>query len=271
MSDQSTSLQQTGKGSAFARYIARFDDGEVIRWAFRGLLAGAVIVVGLDVKALYDRSAELDDMSTGGTVYVEPALPPALRPGGAETTTVDPRENVTLDAEALRQPLRFELRPNGVLAVAGSIDPGSARRLSTELETRGEYVKTVSLNSPGGSLDDAMAMARMVRERGLSTSVEDGAICASSCPLMLAGGTSRTVADKAAVGLHQFYAGSELPTAPAQAMSDAQTTAARISRYLTEMEVDPALWLHALDTPPQSLYYLSREEMERYRLVTTPG
>jgi hypothetical protein len=271
MSDTASTNPQAGKVGAITRYIARFDDGEVIRWAFRGLLAGAVIVVALDVKALYDNRADLDDMQTGGTVYVEPALPPALRPGAAGPTTVDPRENVTLDAEALRQPMRFELQADGVLAVEGSIDPGSAQRLSLELETRGEYVKTVALNSPGGSLDDAMAMARMVRERGLATRVGEGAICASSCPLILAGGTSRSVADKAAVGLHQFYAGTDLPTAPAQAMSDAQTTAARISRYLAEMDVDPALWLHALDTPPQSLYYLSREEMERYRLVTIPG
>lgn len=269
MSDRTSSMTQPGKAGSLVRLLARIDDGQLIRWAFRGLLVGAIVVVGLDVKALYDKGAALGDMATGGTVYLEPALPPALRPGAE--TTVDPRETMTLDAEALRLPMRFELRPNGVLAAEGSIDPGAARRLSAELDARGEYVKTVTLNSPGGSLDDAMSMAKMVRERGLATRVEDGAICASSCPLILAGGVSRTVAEKAAVGLHQFYAGSDLPTAPAQAMSDAQKTAARIARYLTEMDVDPALWLHALDTPPQSLYYLSRDEMERYRLVTISG
>lgn len=270
MSERTSSMTQAGKAGPLARYLARFDDGELIRWAFRGLLAGAVAVVALDVKALYDTGAAVDDMATGGTVYVEPALPPALRPGTG-TTTVDPRDTMTLDADALRLPMRFELRPNGVLAAEGSIDPGAARRLSAELDARGEYVRNVTLNSPGGSLDDAMSMAQMVRERGLATSVEDGAICASSCPLLLAGGVSRTVAEKAAVGLHQFYAGTDLPAAPAQAMSDAQRTAARIARYLAGMDVDPALWLHALDTPPQSLYYLSRDEMERYRLVTIPG
>ena len=60
-------------------------------------------------------------------------------------------------------------------------------------------------------------------------------------------------------------------TAPAQAMSDAQATTARISRHLAEMGVDPALWLHALDTPPQALYYLSPEELADYRLVTKPA
>lgn len=53
-------------------------------------------------------------------------------------------------------------------------------------------------------------------------------------------------------------------------MADAQATTARISRHLAEMGVDPALWLHALDTPPQALYYLSPKELEDYKLVTSP-
>lgn len=248
------------------RYLARFDDGEVIRWAFRGLLVGAIVVLGLDVKALYDsRQTAAGDAA----VFAEPSLPPVAMPGFA-APGLDPREHVTLDDEALRRPLRFELTGDGVMTVQGSIDVGAATRFAAELEARGEYVKFVSLNSPGGSLDDAMAIARLLRERGIGTEVEDGALCASSCPLVMAGGSERRAGEKAAVGLHQFYvaAGNE-PGAPAQAMSDAQATAARIARYLAEMEVDPALWLHALDTPPQALYYLSREELERYRLVTT--
>ena len=44
-------------------------------------------------------------------------------------------------------------------------------------------------------------------------------------------------------------------------MADAQATTARISRHLATMGVDPALWLHALDTPPRALYYFSPDEM----------
>ena len=113
-----------------------------------------------------------------------------------------------------------------------------------------------------------MALAAMLRERGISTEVADGALCASSCPLLFAGGKTRMAGEKAAIGVHQFYAAMDSRTAPAQAMSDAQATTARISRHLTEMGVDPALWLHAMVTPPQALYYLSQDEMKEYRLVT---
>jgi hypothetical protein len=150
----------------------------------------------------------------------------------------------------------------------GSIEQGAAARFAAEIEQRGEYVRTLRLNSPGGSLDDAMAMARLVRERGYRTEVLDGALCASSCPLLFAGGTTRRPARRPRSACTSSMPPSGSASEPAQAMSDAQITTARISRHLAEMGVDPALWLHALDTPPRQLYYLTAEEMARYNLVT---
>ena len=259
----------SGGRNLLTRYRARFDDGELFRWAFRGLLAGAVLVIGLDLKALYDERPMLDHASTGSTVYVEPVLATSLRPTAPFRQPLERRQDVPVDGDPLRQPLRFDLGPGGVMKAEGSIDPGAAHRFALELEARGEYVKSLSLNSPGGSLESAMEMARLVRKRGIAVEVRDGAVCASSCPLLLAGGVVRSVGDNARIGLHQFYAPADRnTTSPAQAISDAQATAARISRYLAEMGVDPGLWLHALDTPPQKLYYLSRKEMAAYRLVT---
>lgn len=268
MSDSNFSLGQDGRIGILARYLARFDDALLVRWCFRGLLAGSAMVIGLDLMDLYEQGRELDPDPTGGTVYLEPALPPAVRPSGSPNTTTDPRDGLNIDGSALRRPVAFDLGAGGVMRIAGTIDAGSAERFAAELEQRGEYVTKVSLNSPGGSLDDAIAMAKLIRDRRLATEVADGALCASSCPLVLAGGLKRSVDANAAVGLHQFYATGEVVLEPAQAMADAQATAARIARHLDAMGVDPSLWLHALDTPPQSLYYLSREELTSYGLVT---
>ncbi len=260
---------KTGHASALARYASRFDDGELVRWAFRGLVIGAIAVLGLDVKALLEERAMAVAAIPSATVYPEPALRPAVpaHPGMPETH-MPATPGI---GDALRRPISFELRAGGVLMAEGNIDVGAADRFAAEIEARGEYVETIHLNSPGGSLEDAMAMARLVREAGYSTAVPAGALCASSCPLFLAGGVSRRVAADAAVGLHQFYAVANAPSEPAQAMADAQATTARISRHLSAMGVDAALWLHALDTPPQSLYYLSSDELARYRLVTGSG
>jgi hypothetical protein len=255
----------------FARLVDRVDDGNVMRFTFGAMLAGVVGVLAFDLYELRQQAGGLWPSDQASVHVTEPILPPAVETDGSSSGSQDPRENVQTDEALLKDAVRFELKPGGVLAATGSIDVGSSARLAAELDARGEYVQTVSLNSPGGSLEDAMAMARMIRERDLATLVPDGALCASSCPLVFAGGTTRTVGDKAAIGLHQFYAGTSSLPGPEQAMSDAQVTAARISRYLSEMGVDPAMWLHALDTPPRALYYLSAEEMADYKLVTSTG
>ena len=256
---------ETPRRNIVMRYFARFDDGEVVRWAFRGLIIGAIGVLALDLRDL----AETNGWSSpeAGLAAPEPVLPPAVETD-APTPSADPREFVTADEARLRQPMAFTLGAGGVMTAEGSIEPGSAARFAAEIAERGEYVKTVSLNSPGGALDDAMAMAKTVRELGIATVVVDGALCASSCPLFFAGGKTRSAGEKAAIGVHQFYAATLSETAPEQAMADAQATTARISRHLSEMGIDPALWLHALDTPPRALYYLSPDELAEYKLVT---
>ncbi|MCV0394497.1 MAG: ATP-dependent Clp protease proteolytic subunit [Rhizobiaceae bacterium] len=252
-------------------WLSRFDDGELIRWAFRGLLVGAIGVLGLDLWHMADREGWFGPASPAIPQRADPVLPPVVRDDTDGNGTVDPRGDIETDPDTLRQPVRFSLQPGGVLAVTGSIDVGASTRFAEEIAQRGEYVKTVSLNSPGGSLADSLAISALIREKEISTLVADGAICASSCPLVLAGGVARSVEDKAAVGLHQFYTDSVEGLDAPQAMSDAQATTARITRHLSDMGVDPALWLHALETPPRRLYYLNADEMASYGLVTGVG
>jgi hypothetical protein len=251
------------------RYAARFDDGEVMRWAFRGLLVGSIGVLALDLRELVRENGGLWPQEAAAPASFEPVLPPAVD-GDESAPSVDPRPFLTTDGDALRRPVSFALKPGGVLEAVGTIDLGAAARFASEVEARGEYVETVSLNSPGGSLEDAMAMSNLIREKGFATEVGDGALCASSCPLVFAGGEERRAGAKAAIGVHQFYAGQSDAgePSPARIMSDAQATTARISRHLSDMGLEPALWLHALETPPRSLYYFSPEELVEYRIVT---
>ncbi|MNL66594.1 hypothetical protein D3C87_1910870 [compost metagenome] len=53
-------------------------------------------------------------------------------------------------------------------------------------------------------------------------------------------------------------------------MSSAQSTTARVARHLEEMGIGSGLWLHALETPPDRLYYLTEKEMADFKLVTQP-
>lgn len=249
---------------AVLAYLRRFDEGEVIRWAFRGMLIGTIGVLAMDLWELNQQADSAVETPGVETNF----LPPEVEVRQPAEKGIDPRDYLKIDEEVLRQPMSFTLGPNGVLTAEGMIDPGAAERLATELETRGEYVSTISLNSPGGSVEDAMAMGKLLRENGVATEVVDGALCASSCPLIFAGGEKRFAAKQASIGVHQFFAVGEVKVGAEQAMADAQATTARITRYLTDLGVDPALWLHALDTPPRELYYFSGDELKKYKLVT---
>ena len=248
----------------FLGWLAALDDGVIIRTAFFIMLAGCAAVLWIDYRELNE--AEV-------TLVATPSMPvlPAFDPD-APAQPQGPA--VTSDQDALQRPLEVKLGSGGTLNVTGTIDVGSAERFKTELESVREYVKTIALDSPGGSVNDALEMGRLIRDVGLSTSVASGALCASSCPLIFAGGTERLATATSAIGVHQIYASVSAESLPAglraagEAMSDAQKTTATITRYLTESGVDPALWLHALETPPNRLYYLAPAELTEYRLAT---
>ncbi|HET8727446.1 MAG TPA: hypothetical protein VFO41_08045 [Alphaproteobacteria bacterium] len=243
--------------------LVQLDDGVIVRTAFYLLLAVAVTMLYLDWRQL-----SANDVNA----FTAPSLPvlPAYDP---DSPSPPPGPAVTTDPAVLNAPLAVTLGNGGVLSLRGTIDPGAAERVAAALASEGEYVTTVALDSPGGSVDGAIAIGKAIRAHGYETSVARGSICASSCPLMLAGGVERQVSDGAAVGVHQIYAAVKAgalaaPLAAGEVISQTQKSTAEITRYLTASGVDPALWLHALDTPPDRLYYLSPKELTAYRLAT---
>jgi hypothetical protein len=242
--------------------IRRLDDGMLMRGAFYALLAAAAVFLVVDLRDVSQANAELpgfDPMHES-----QPVLPPALTDGRPAAPPVEPGSS----AEVLRQAIRFDLKPGGVLLAEGAIDLGAAERFAKEIEARGEYVKVIALNSPGGSVEDAIAMSRLIREKKLGTRVNTKALCASSCPIVFAGGVTRTAEKDAVVGVHQvFNGGKDRPSAD-QAMSSAQATTARVARHLQEMGIEAGLWFHALETPPDRLYYLTPKEMTDFKLTT---
>jgi hypothetical protein len=252
------------RGAKRPGFWARLEDGAIIRAAFYALLAGTVGVLSVDYYELSAANAAL-----GPDRPILPSSLPAA-PGFA------PDQRVTTDPSVLSAPLTIELTAGGVLALTGTIDLGSAERFLSEVEARGEYVTTVRLDSPGGSVRDALAIGQTLRDRGLSTSVAAGALCASSCPLILASGVERLVSSDAAVGVHQIYPSAMTGTpvdidglrAAGSAMSDAQTVTAQISRHLDAMGIASGVWLHALETPPNRLYYFSDAELVDLKLAT---
>jgi len=61
----------------------------------------------------------------------------------------------------------------------------------------------IVLNSKGGELHAAAILADMIKKAELKTNVANGAICASSCFLVLAAGNQITIAPTARIGVHR--------------------------------------------------------------------
>jgi hypothetical protein len=116
---------------------------------------------------------------------------------------------------------------------------------------------------------DALAMGRLIRERKFATEVEAGKYCASSCPLVFAGGVERRAGDRATIGVHQVAAlRSAANGPPRDEMSVAQNIAARCQRYLADMGVSLQVWVHAMETPHDRLFVFKPDELKSLNMVT---
>jgi hypothetical protein len=246
-------------------WASAFEDGAIIRAAFFGLLTATAVILYLDYTEL---SGQQPLALPGELTPILPAFDPAA-PGDTAGPVI------STPMEVLRQPLEVKLGSGGALTVTGTIMPGSAATFAAAVDSYGEYIKTVALDSPGGSVMDALEIGRLIRAKGLTTSVAAGSLCASSCPLVFAGGTQRLATPTSALAVHQIYAATPSDTtlasrlaAAGNAMSDAQTMTAEISRYLIDMGIDPEVWLRALETPPDRLSYFSPADLIRLKLAT---
>ncbi len=164
-------------------------------------------------------------------------------------------------------PMTFRIGADSTILARGTIVPGTASRLEQFLKDRDELHR-IQLHSPGGSVRDAIAIARLIRDRGLETRIAADGYCASSCPLVFAGGTRRTVHREALIGVHQVYARAGETGSLEQGMDEAQRITARAQALLLDLGVDPRMWIRAMQTPPNNIYLLTMEEITGFRLAT---
>jgi len=117
---------------------------------------------------------------------------------------------------------------------SGEIDDGDARRLerALDLATRDSHgTKDLLLNSPGGLVDEAFAMADIMDHVGVTTIVPSGAYCASACASVLfVSGKYRTVDKGGSLIIHScFDARNGQPMADCDAVISAHAQAEGVS------------------------------------------
>lgn len=252
---------------AFRQWRQRPDDA-VLHLAFLALLGLSGVMVAQDIQAMW-----LDPPPARPSLLQPdgPALPDTPSPTPLAPARRDPQDAPRPAADgALAAPMTFELLGDGRLMATGTITPGTAATLAAEVEKRGSYVRTVVLQSPGGSVRDALAMGRLIRTRGFATEVKEAGYCASSCPLVFAGGVERRAGARAGIGVHQIYAADRASGSTADGMDTAQRISAECQRYLRDMGIDLEVWMRAMETPRDKLFYFTPPEMQRLMLTTDP-
>jgi hypothetical protein len=254
----------------FHAWLSGNPDQDVLRWLFRGVVAVTIAVLGADlaagngwIAAPDPAGPEAPQLSPGPDLPVPSILAPWL-PGGDKRVTPLPRPD-----GAMAKPMTFELVGGGRLMATGTITPGISESFAAEVARRGDYIKTVVLNSPGGSVNDALAMGRLIRDKKIATEVEAGKYCASSCPLVFAGGIERRAGDKAVIGVHQVAAVASANAMPRDEMDVAQRISARCQRYLGEMGINLQAWVHAMETPHDRLFVFKLDELKSLNIVTS--
>ncbi|MDO6587307.1 hypothetical protein Q4543_17475 [Salipiger sp. 1_MG-2023] len=150
----------------------------------------------------------------------------------------------------------------------GTIAGGDAERIIDQLTAADPAIATLILQSPGGSVQDALQIGRHLRDAGIGTAMLRGEICYSACPYLFAGGAERRIEDGASLGVHQHYFGESTILPAFVAVESIQRGQGEVMTYLNDMGIDPMVMQHALTTPSDEIYVLLPEELDRYGFET---
>src|SRR5216683_2273198 len=193
---QSSSMQQR-----FFVWLSDNPGEAILRWIFLSVVTVTIAALAVDLAGMNGWGAKPDPAATPAEIrqdspaldlpsMVPSILAPLLPGGDKRLLPLPPPDGPTA------KPMTFELVSGGKLMATGTITPGISEAFAAEVSRHGEYIKTVVLSSPGGSVADALTMGRLIREKKFATEVEAGKFCASSCPLVVAAGVdSRTCDD----------------------------------------------------------------------------
>ncbi|HKK86870.1 MAG TPA: hypothetical protein VJ942_15250 [Roseovarius sp.] len=234
------------------------------------VIAGLLILTDVGARWSLDRPSDEPEItqpvSPGDQVRrYNPKRPnpqfsePGSRPDIDVPSDLPPRLNFSL---------RDEPDIGSLVIMHGEIAKGDAKRAYAFFESLDAPPDSIAINSPGGIVDEALELGRLVRNRSFNTLILPGMVCLSSCPYVIAGGVERRVSLAGAVGLHQHYYEAPGYMPVFFAVEDIQFSQGETMGYLIEMGIDPGVMVHGLKTPPNDIYVLVESELLESRMAT---
>lgn len=233
-------------------------------------LAGLLIAVDINARWSFETASDEPRLNTpvspGDQLRrYDPTGPRPFFPNPEITPSINLPDNVPPRLE-----FTFQEHPSfgGLLVAQGQITGGDADRFEAYVSTLNTQPDGVAINSPGGIVEEALQVGKLIRDHGLNTLILPGTICLSSCPYVIAGGVERSISRTGFVGLHQHYYETPGYMPVFMAVEGIQHGQGNTMRHLIEMGVDPGLMIYSLATPPNDIYILVESELIESQLAT---
>ncbi len=247
----------------------------LLRLLFIATLCAVGYVLAMDYRALEQQNGSSGAIDTLEPVPMVPVSPtdqirpyvPSSRPTGPGRIAPDLSPFKIAPEQLEKDAMIFRFNEGKMLAF-GTITPGTSGTFERALLGREKELKEIILHSPGGSVQDAIAMGRLIRKQKLNTRIVANGYCASSCPLVFASGIERVAHETSWIGVHQVYTPPTTFGSIQDGMDQAQRISALCQTALVDFGVDPALWIKAMETHKDSLYVLTPQEMDELKLAT---
>ena len=144
-----------------------------------------------------------------------------------------------------------------MIYASGKIVLGDETKLRAALGAlpTGTRLVGLSLNSPGGDLEEGFRLAEAVREQHLPAVVGQGATCASACFNVFAASPHRFAGSTALIGVHgASFRGND------EVFAEAMTV--KSARQLADDGVPEAILGKMITTRPEQVWWLSRADLE---------
>jgi hypothetical protein len=166
---------------------------------------------------------------------------------------------------------QFPLTDFSHLEISGEIVEGDADKLGKALaQLSVNYIPNanpiVFLNSPGGNVNVALEMGRILRVSLAHTVVDKGATCGSSCIFVFAGGVIRNTVRGGRLALHRpRFAYESFGNLSADQARTAYTAAvSRCADFMKEMSISEQVLSVMLRVPSQEVRFIDTKGAEKY-------